>query len=195
MKLQRIAGLSVLFALAVASATVAQPPLFTDALPKEEFAARRARVMQEVGDAVVVLQGATETSSYEKLRQSNQTRAQAGCGGSLGHMVGMEVHDVTMPFDELKPGMIFTIEPALTIPEDRVHIRLEDVLLVTPTGYENLSAFAPIEADAVERLMWAHGFAEKGARMSMTAAGKEANMRTEERSRRTTETTRPPYRR
>ena len=50
----------------------AQPPLFTDAFPKEEFAARRARVMEAIGDGVVVVQGATETSSYEKFRQSNQ---------------------------------------------------------------------------------------------------------------------------
>ena len=37
--------------------------------------------------------------------------------------------------------MIFTIEPALTIPDERVYIRLEDVILITETGYENLSAF------------------------------------------------------
>ena len=58
-------------------------------------------------------------------------------------MVGMEVHDVTVPFDELRPGMIFTIEPALTIPEDRVYVRLEDMILITASGYENLSAFVP----------------------------------------------------
>src|SRR5512132_1594101 len=56
----------------VATSASGQPPLFTDALPKEEFAARRAKVMQQIGDAVVVMQGATETSSYEKFRQSNQ---------------------------------------------------------------------------------------------------------------------------
>lgn len=95
-----------------------------------------------------------------------RTRAQSGNATSLGHMVGMEVHDVTVPFDELKPGMVFTIEPALTIPEDRVYIRLEDVLLVTRTGYENLSAFAPIEPDAVEKLMAETGFAEKRNRGS-----------------------------
>ncbi len=71
----------------------------------------------------------------------------------LGHFVGMEVHDVTAPFDVLQPGMVFTIEPALTIPEDRVYIRLEDVILITQTGYENLSAFVPVDPDEIESLM------------------------------------------
>src|SRR6185436_15617648 len=48
------------------------PPLFSTSLPKEEFAARRANVLQQIGDVVAVVQGATETSSYEKFRQSNQ---------------------------------------------------------------------------------------------------------------------------
>jgi Xaa-Pro aminopeptidase len=85
-------------------------------------------------------------------------------GNSLGHMVGMEVHDVNPPYDVLKPGMIFTIEPALTIPEDRVYVRLEDVVLITETGYENLSAFVPEEIADVEKLMAEVGFAEKGMR-------------------------------
>jgi Xaa-Pro aminopeptidase len=82
--------------------------------------------------------------------------------GSLGHTVGMEVHDVNTPHgDVLVPGMVFTIEPALTIPEDRVYIRLEDVILITETGYENLSAFAPIEMDEIEKLMAETGMFEK----------------------------------
>ena len=73
---------------------------------------------------------------------------------SLGHMVGLETHDVSAGYDgEYKPGMVFTIEPALTIPEDRVYIRLEDMLLITPTGYENMSSFVPVDADAIEKLM------------------------------------------
>jgi len=65
----------------------------------------------------------------------------------------MEVHDVNPPYDVLKPGMVFTIEPALTIAEDRTYIRLEDVIVMTETGYENLSAFAPSEPEAIEKLM------------------------------------------
>jgi Xaa-Pro aminopeptidase len=77
----------------------------------------------------------------------------AAPGRGLGHMVGMEVHDVTAPFDTLEPGMIFTIEPALTIPDERIYVRLEDVILITETGYENLSGFVPVEPEAIERLM------------------------------------------
>jgi Xaa-Pro aminopeptidase len=57
--------------------------------------------------------------------------------------------------------MIFTIEPALTIPEDRVYVRLEDVILITPTGYENLSAFVPSEIADIEKLMAEVGFAKR----------------------------------
>lgn len=80
----------------------------------------------------------------------------------LGHMVGMEVHDVSGPRDgTLKPGMIFTIEPALTIPEDRVYVRLEDVILITETGYENLSSFVPMDVEGIERLMAETGLFER----------------------------------
>lgn len=80
---------------------------------------------------------------------------------SLGHMVGLETHDVSAPFDVLQPGMIFTLEPALTIPEERIYIRIENVYLITPTGYENLSAMAPVETAAIERLMREEGIAKR----------------------------------
>ena len=103
--------------------------------------------------------------TYRK-RAEAATSAQPGPPGrsSLGHMVGMEVHDVALPYDELKPGMVFTIEPALTIPEDQVYVRLEDVILITDKGYENLSGFAPVEPADIEKLMAEVGFAEKAAR-------------------------------
>ena len=90
-------------------------------------------------------------------------------GASLGHMVGMEVHDVTKNFSVYQPGMVLTIEPALTIPEDRVYIRLEDMILITPDGYENLSAFVPSEIEAVEKLMAEPGIAQL-ARKPSTAS-------------------------
>jgi Xaa-Pro aminopeptidase len=74
-------------------------------------------------------------------------------GSMFGHWIGMEVHDVTAPYTVLKPGMMFTIEPAMTIPEDRVYIRLEDAIVITDTGYENMSSFVPIDPEAIEKLM------------------------------------------
>ena len=57
MKTKRIFPLVLCSLIASAAAVFAQPPLFTDALPKEEFAARRARVMQQIGDGVAVAAG------------------------------------------------------------------------------------------------------------------------------------------
>lgn len=78
----------------------------------------------------------------------------------LGHFVGMDVHDVTAPYEVLEPGMVLTIEPALTIPEEQVYLRLEDVIVITETGYENLSSFVPVEPDEIERVMAERGLFE-----------------------------------
>jgi Xaa-Pro aminopeptidase len=88
----------------------------------------------------------------------------------LGHWVGMEVHDVNAPFEVMQPGMVFTIEPALRILEDKVYIRCEDTILITETGYENLSAFVPIEIEDIERLMAEEGFAERLRKLRSTTS-------------------------
>src|SRR5262245_23993942 len=90
------------------------------------------------------IKAAAETF-VEGYRRSNAT--------SLGHSVGMEVHDVRPAGPTLEPGMIFTIEPAMIIPEEHVGIRLEDMILMTETGYENLSAAVPVEVNDIERVM------------------------------------------
>ncbi len=78
----------------------------------------------------------------------------AAGGRSFGHGVGLEVHDVGGGFDgNYRPGMIFTIEPALTIRDERIYIRLEDVILITETGYENLSGDLTMEIEGIEKVM------------------------------------------
>jgi Xaa-Pro aminopeptidase len=79
---------------------------------------------------------------------------------SLGHMVGMEVHDVRNPTQTLEPGQVFTIEPAMQIADEHIGIRLEDMILITEAGYENLSAFVPVEIADIERMMTHKGLSD-----------------------------------
>jgi Xaa-Pro aminopeptidase len=71
----------------------------------------------------------------------------------LGHWIGMDVHDVGDYTTPLAPGMVFTLEPGIYLPEEALGVRIEDDVLVTPTGAEWLSAGAPRTTEAVERVM------------------------------------------
>ena len=66
-------------------------------------------------------------------------------GHSLGHGVGYEIHEAPSASKKgemvLKPGMLVTIEPGIYL-EDNLGVRIEDLVLITPTGCEVLSASA-----------------------------------------------------
>ncbi|MEX2115262.1 MAG: Xaa-Pro peptidase family protein [Bacteroidota bacterium] len=80
---------------------------------------------------------------------------------SLGHWVGMATHDVGKFTGPLRPGMVFTIEPALVIREENINIRLEDMVLITEKGSENMSAFVPMEIKEIENLMKEEGMVQR----------------------------------
>ncbi|MGB5554856.1 MAG: Xaa-Pro peptidase family protein [Flavobacteriaceae bacterium] len=81
--------------------------------------------------------------------------------GHFQHPVGMAVHDVGIVHRvPLKAGMVFTIDPMIWIPEERLYIRIEDVALVTEDGVENLSAFVPSSIEAVEKTIKEKGLIE-----------------------------------
>ncbi len=81
--------------------------------------------------------------------------------GHFQHPVGMAVHDVGLVRGvKLEPGMVFTIDPMIWIHEERLYIRMEDVVVVTETGAENLSAFVPSTTEEIERTMVENGIVQ-----------------------------------
>jgi Xaa-Pro aminopeptidase len=78
----------------------------------------------------------------------------------LSHHVGLNVHDPSGPSRPLEPGMVITIEPGIYIPEENLGVRIEDDVLITPTGYKMLTARLPRSPDEIEKIM-ADGKAER----------------------------------
>ncbi|MGN6369852.1 MAG: aminopeptidase P N-terminal domain-containing protein [Phycisphaerae bacterium] len=72
----------------------------------------------------------------------------------LSHGVGMPVHESAAWADRpMEPGLVFAVDPELVIPEEELYIRVEDTVLVTPDGIENLTSECPREMEEVEKLM------------------------------------------
>lgn len=108
------------------------------------------------------------TGDKQKLIEENACKQYFIHG--LGHWLGLDVHDVgDYQVDQDKqqrrafePGMVMTIEPGLYIPKDcdavdekwrGIGVRIEDNVLVTAQGFENLTTNAPKTVDEIEALM------------------------------------------
>lgn len=126
--------------------------------------------IREVNDEVVrimvtglvglgILQGDVETLMAENAHRQFYMHG-------LGHWLGLDVHDVgdygTPSRDRLlEPGMVLTVEPGLYISPDAdvpaqyrgIGIRIEDDIVITETGNENLTDSVVKDADAIEALM------------------------------------------
>jgi Xaa-Pro aminopeptidase len=91
---------------------------------------------------------------YEKAARQ---LVQSG-GGVFSHPVGMAVHDDGgYNRGALKPGQVFSIDPQLRVPEERLYYRYEDVIVITSDGYENFTDFLPTELDEIEKLVGQRG--------------------------------------
>ncbi|WP_337040890.1 aminopeptidase P family protein [Emticicia sp. 17c] len=71
----------------------------------------------------------------------------------ISHHLGLDVHDVGSRYETFKQGMIFTCEPGIYIPEEKIGIRLENDILITKKGNIDLMENIPIEIEEIEDLM------------------------------------------
>ncbi|MBL3656072.1 aminopeptidase P family protein [Fulvivirga sediminis] len=69
------------------------------------------------------------------------------------HHLGLDVHDVGNIYSEMKPGMVFTVEPGIYIREENLGIRLENNVVITDDGVVDLMENIPLEAEEIEELM------------------------------------------
>jgi Xaa-Pro aminopeptidase len=75
-------------------------------------------------------------------------------GRYIGHTVGIAVHDVDPDRNRpLVAGVVYNVEPLLELPEKKIHMRLEDTVLVTPTGAVNMTAGVPAALDEIYALI------------------------------------------
>ncbi|MCK9537032.1 MAG: Xaa-Pro aminopeptidase [Bacilli bacterium] len=72
---------------------------------------------------------------------------------SIGHFIGLDTHDPGLAEAEFKPGMVLTVEPGIYIEEEKIGVRIEDNVLITKDGTENLSKNIIKEIDDIERFM------------------------------------------
>lgn len=69
------------------------------------------------------------------------------------HHIGLDVHDVPNIYQDMKEGMVFTVEPGIYIREENIGIRIENDVVISKNGLNDLMGDIPIEADEIEELM------------------------------------------
>jgi Xaa-Pro aminopeptidase len=125
-------------------------PGVTDTQIQQEAAAEMARVV--------------ESTRFSKPIYEAAARRALAFPYHMSHPVGMAVHDVGHYRGQpLQPGVVLALDPQMRVPEERLYIRVEDTVVVTGDGVENLTADVPLELDEVEALMVEPGLLELAA--------------------------------
>lgn len=141
----------------------AQDAGFAKCKPGEDFMAPNVAAMDVIAHGLERL-GILPMSAAEALRETNQFYKRYSLH-NVSHMLGIDVHDCakaraeTYKFGKLEVGMVLTVEPGIYLqPDDLtvparyrgIGVRIEDDVLITASGYRNLSAALPRAIDAVE---------------------------------------------
>ena len=116
---------------------------------------------QIMDEAAVVMEDLVNRTKFSKDYYEKAARKALEFRGHLSHTVGMDVHDRgDYRSQPLVAGTVFSVDPMMWVPEEELYIRVEDTIIVTETGIENLTQLAPLELDDVEVVMKEKGVLE-----------------------------------
>ncbi len=95
-----------------------------------------------------------DRNTFSKPHYEKAVKAALTFRGHMQHPVGMAVHDVgNYKATPLTPGEVFAVDPMIWVPEEKLYVRVEDVVVVTLTGVENFTDFVPVDPKEIEALM------------------------------------------
>ena len=115
-----------------------------------------------LNDASAAMRSNLEQRRFSKTIYRDACERALSFEGHLSHPVGMAVHDVgDYRNKEFEPGLVFSVDPMIWVPEERLYIRIEDTVALTERGLENLTGFVPREMDEIERLVGNSGLLQQ----------------------------------
>jgi len=108
--------------------------------------------VKRIMDTALVDVGLITAEAVKNQSEDDPPRRKYFMHGTSHHL-GLDVHDVAVPDRPLEPGMVLTVEPGIYIRDEYLGIRLEQNVLITDSGNEDLTAAIPIDPDEIEALM------------------------------------------
>lgn len=103
--------------------------LLAPGLSLESYSASVDEIMQDALISLGLLGNRSDTETYRRYFPH-----------AISHGLGVDVHDSLGGFGTFRAGMVLTVEPGMYIPEESIGVRIEDNILITETGFKNLSA-------------------------------------------------------
>lgn len=108
--------------------------LLGPSLPVSEYLAAVEEIMKDALEEVDLIKDRVDNETYRKYFPH-----------AISHGLGIDVHDSLGETRYFMPGMVLTVEPGIYIPEERIGVRIEDDILITDNGAENLSRRLPTD--------------------------------------------------
>jgi Xaa-Pro aminopeptidase len=106
------------------------------------------------------------TTGFARETHRKAAEAMLSFRGHLQHHVGMTVHDPgTIWGQPFREGQVFTVDPMMWIPEEKLYVRMEDTVLVTKDGIENFTAFLASTPGEIEAVIAEEGLLSRVPRL------------------------------